>query len=799
MSFDNQWQPLDKIFGKVSDKNKERLKRLIGLLLLLLIVLLLLFACGSLALIGMNKIPNQDTRSGIKADYNPWETGSFEALDPAIIDEIEKDLLKEKGDLNPIYYGYLPWWLPEDITVEELAAILIKLTNIPDETAQITPTPSPVLTATGTQPQPLIPTSSPTATASATPTIFYIPPANTSTNIPPPPNTPVPTATPLPGGIISGTIFEDVNYAGGAGGAIDGGDQGLANVTAELYTSGSIFISSTTTDASGNYSFTVAADGNYYIRVVSSTIGDADTPPANGIATAGTMIVDQTYENNGISGNGAAGAIGGNDPQVSDYAIAAGNIGDVNVLITVASANLPGVDFGFSYNVVTNTKSIGQGSLYQFTENARRIAGGNAGYFYLFTSDPNFSGSAFTISAPAGGLAAFDNASTAIYGGSQPGGYTIIVDGSSAGGVNGFDLTSSNNVVSNLTIQNFSLNGVRINNTSGNTVTANTITGNAEGVLITGASATSNTVSGNSISSSVNDGIQISNNASSNTISGNTISSNGDDGVDLNKGASNNTIQNNTISSNSASGIDISEGIIATSGNLISGNMILSNSADGITIVNAQVYSTTISNNTISNNSDTGIKIYNSSKNHTISGNMISSNTNDGIYIYFSANSISISNNDIKSNGSDGIELDGGTVTSILISKNTIWSNTGLGINLLNGANSSAGTVTITSVKEVSGTLTITGASSTGAAIEFFDVLNGGAAAADGSGAGEGPRFIISLVEGSGDDGDGAADGSFTFTVTGSGLSVGDVITATHILSGETSAFATNITIVAGP
>ncbi|MBT8105233.1 MAG: hypothetical protein KJN88_06290, partial [Gammaproteobacteria bacterium] len=66
---------------------------------------------------------------------------------------------------------------------------------------------------------------------------------------------------------LSGTVFEDANFAGTAS-DYDGGtsDLALPNVDVELYTSADVYVGSTTTDASGNYSFGVV-DGTYKVRV----------------------------------------------------------------------------------------------------------------------------------------------------------------------------------------------------------------------------------------------------------------------------------------------------------------------------------------------------------------------------------------------------------------------------------------------------------------------------------------------------------------------------------------------------
>src|SRR5262245_28038072 len=73
-------------------------------------------------------------------------------------------------------------------------------------------------------------------------------------------------------GTISGTIFEDVNYGGGAGRsmAASGGVGVAAGVRVELFTGNTLTLT-TTTAAGGTYSFTRNA-GTYTIRVASRTL-----------------------------------------------------------------------------------------------------------------------------------------------------------------------------------------------------------------------------------------------------------------------------------------------------------------------------------------------------------------------------------------------------------------------------------------------------------------------------------------------------------------------------------------------
>ncbi|MBE2281225.1 MAG: choice-of-anchor A family protein [Ignavibacteriaceae bacterium] len=63
---------------------------------------------------------------------------------------------------------------------------------------------------------------------------------------------------------IGDRVWNDTN----ANGIQDNGETGFANVTVELYNCFNVLISSTTTNANGNYSFTNLNPGDYYIKVI---------------------------------------------------------------------------------------------------------------------------------------------------------------------------------------------------------------------------------------------------------------------------------------------------------------------------------------------------------------------------------------------------------------------------------------------------------------------------------------------------------------------------------------------------
>ncbi|UOQ80467.1 SdrD B-like domain-containing protein [Hymenobacter sp. 5414T-23] len=109
-------------------------------------------------------------------------------------------------------------------------------------------------------------------------------------------------ATPI---VLSGTIFDDVNYGGGVGrnyteanAAAVGFTSGAirqAGAAVELYDANGNFVATTTTNASGLYSFNVPSAATYTVRVVNSTVNSVRTLNT-GFTTANIQAV-QTFVN----------------------------------------------------------------------------------------------------------------------------------------------------------------------------------------------------------------------------------------------------------------------------------------------------------------------------------------------------------------------------------------------------------------------------------------------------------------------------------------------------------------------
>ena len=202
------------------------------------------------------------------------------------------------------------------------------------------------------------------------------------------------------GSDISGTVREDVN-----------GDANLAdavvrdNASVALYRDGGdgqpnggddTFLSITSTDVSGNYTFASLGAATYWVVVDSKTI----TPNAglNGGFVQGDLWAEQTYgvagawcdDGTGVATElGVAGpCYGGQVSTVSDDASTLAAAEHVTRVVVVAS-NVTGVDFGLSFVPVVNALAgdaqdddgaanrTVQGSLRQCIQNADAVAGAN--------------------------------------------------------------------------------------------------------------------------------------------------------------------------------------------------------------------------------------------------------------------------------------------------------------------------------------------------------------------------------------------------------------------------------------
>jgi len=358
---------------------------------------------------------------------------------------------------------------------------------------------------------------------------------------------------------------------------------------------------------------------------------------------------------------------------------------------------------------------------------------------------------------------------------------------------------ASRNVISGNTFQGMTISGT---GTSSNTIAGNYIglnkTGtaampnNSAGISIFGG-ATSNTIGGttaqsrNIISGNVNQGITISdsgtnqnkvlNNFIGTDAAGTAAVANGWSGVDIFTGASSNTVgaigQGNTISGNGNYGIAISG--TGTNSQDVEGNVIGMNAAVNAAIPNAF----------------SGIILFNGAQNNVI------------------GSAITGAGNIIAFNSFAGIDVFDATTTGNDFNANSIFSNGGLGINLIGGSENGFGVTANdlndpdTGPNQLQNYPVLTSANSgrviqgtlNSLASKTYRVDFYSSPAADASGFGEGQTWIGTVTVTT----DGSGNASFNPDFPGS-LAVGSVVTATATQTGAgaagTSEFSQSVTVV---
>ncbi len=211
---------------------------------------------------------------------------------------------------------------------------------------------------------------------------------------------------------ISGTVFEDVNYGGGAGRNLSAsGGRPIAGATVVAYQdfsystldgggSAYFFAGSTTTDGNGKYTFTGMPAGKYLLNVRNSTVRSTRIGSS-------TELGVQTFRTNAVTGSvvDVNNEVGGKQPAIADYAGSVGagfyinpttgqikqldsglpfayadaSIGtaqsSTEVLIGTGTVRITGVDFGYNFDTIVNKNDSGQGSLRQFITNSNLLGG----------------------------------------------------------------------------------------------------------------------------------------------------------------------------------------------------------------------------------------------------------------------------------------------------------------------------------------------------------------------------------------------------------------------------------------
>jgi parallel beta-helix repeat protein len=643
-------------------------------------------------------------------------------------------------------------------------------------------------------------------------------------------NDDTPTPTPVSfSPSISGTVFEDINYGGGVGRSqATSSGIGVEGVRVELYTAGAngTFLTFTTTDAAGNYSFNsidggatpIAAATSYQVRVVNSTV--ASNRPNPSAATG--LVGVQTY----IFGATTQNQIGGANPNKIDLAANAGTVtggggqtlnqlratnatgGEIQSITTVTTpANVAtvspavlGVDFGFNFSTVVNTNDTGAGSLRQFILNSNALTNDNLSQKSSVSGVTLLDGYEYAIfmlndgTTVANGLRAGTTATVV------PGGYNATT---------GFTFTPTT-ALPNITDESTAIDGSLQAALTGNKVAASTTAGSQttgpevtvnfnslKGLYVTGASTRIASVGLNNAKGTVN----------TTTATASIVFSDGA-GVTINGAAAAGTVVTDVTALNNAiAGIRLDGGAtdVTVNSNVTRSATATTNNgtvydADGINLVNAS--GNTISDNITSNNVGWGILLAGAAgnENNVVSGNTINNNgtgassDDGGVGILFGQNN-TFSANTINSNAGDGIVAMTGTSAN-LFTKNSFSGNTDLGIDLsatttatgdavsvnangkttASGANSLLNFPVLTQAvitSTVNGNLQITGFAPAGSTIEFFlsDKTT--------DGFGQGRTYLFSTTEGA----------SMAATANGTSAAIADTDTRSGSYSGTINGF----------
>ena len=432
------------------------------------------------------------------------------------------------------------------------------------------------------------------------------------------------------GGRISGTLFHDMD---GDADITEAGTLRFAGATVRLYKdngsgtpgTGDTLVATTSTNASGQYAFNGLTDGDYWVVVDSKTLGAAGY---NGGYAADDVWADQTY--------GAAGAMQGSDYLSNSGALYGGRYANTSdnastlatsehiTRVSVAGGEVTGVDAGFSFSAVVNTRGdttdddgvasgrLQQGSLRQFLINSNAIGGTQAANFSVGTG-------AITI-MPTAAMPTLADA--------------VVLDGTTQEGFAGAPVVELNGSIAGSGVSGFVLSS----GASGSTI---------RGFVL-------NRFGGDTIQLSGSDDNIIAGNYLGTDVTGMTDQGAGGSGVLLNNGASGNRIggataaDRNVISGNNYAGVAITG--LGTDNNLIQGNLIgtavdgigaLGNSAFGVVIWNGadgnQVGGAVAGEGNVIANSNRGVIVdanFVNSLNNAILGNRILNNTALGIDLY---------------------------------------------------------------------------------------------------------------------------------------------------------------------
>jgi parallel beta-helix repeat protein len=649
---------------------------------------------------------------------------------------------------------------------------------------------------------------------------------------------------------VRGTIYEDVLGDGSLAGDIK-----ASGVRVRLYRDvndngvvdgNDVFLEQITTNPSGTFNFKVQtnATGDHYLVAVDSR----SVRPAAGF-NAG-FGADDVWAQQTVGDDPATRALdvgpffGGVAPGVADAFNTAGTSPAVNAYqhvgrADVSAAHADNVDFGFSFNVVTNTlggdNTVVQGSLRQFLVNANAVAGDNAMRFVpavaanasggagrwwrvalirvlpsltdpgtvvdgtaydpadgvtILDANPGFLGAAGTVGTGALALPPVARPELEITG--------------STGTPYGLRIQADLTTVRRLALHGFSSFGW---NATMGAVLLETGTGAiiAENVLGSGPDAFVDPGTWRSVPNVTLAG------ATGGTLQGNLIGFSDRHGIEARPGTAGWLVAGNEILGNAATdGQQNGISLDGCDGLSVTGNLIHGNGGAGIDVFGAAGF-VNLLDNTIRGNGvvatggaeTCGVRLDGGAS--LIRGNLIEANTGSGVIVTAGAAGHVLSMNSMADNGGLGIDLlVAGDDQRAGSPPYVTLNDTG---DVDTGGNGATNFPVLETALNVSGTLTLSGWARPGADIEFF------VAAPDPRGFGEGRTFVVSLIEGSAADLDGSASAYGPAAVAGTivgqddtnrfrfaiplpaDVTNGTVLTATATTGGMTSEFGAMTTV----
>jgi len=640
---------------------------------------------------------------------------------------------------------------------------------------------------------------------------------------------------------IKGYVYEDFYPLG----INNGEDTGIENVHVYLFKddgdgaldSGDSQIDSTTTDSNGYYNFSRYFDGVYFVVIDSKTVGT--TKSLNSGYDQNDIWAEQTYQAEYKGSWSIVKKFGGQDVNVSDDF--SNGVYEHWTKIDISNYNGESIDFGFSFNVVVNVKdAFAQGTLRQFLENARAISGSDRSYFifnmqsnkivvnaslsyhpaYVVDDSTHLNGTILDWNLKPRGTIAIEgigNLTDCFIFLAKGDNVTMEnikiignIDTANNGGIRGIRLSGiTNSLFKNLEICKCHVGIELYWNAKYNTIEAIEAHDNDYGIYFywtSGSHNEYNTVKNCKAYNNKYTGIGLYYDSDHNVIDSNEVYNNGWAGIWIGYFCDYNEIKNNHAYNNSVSGILISANQgNAAKHNTIEDNIVENNGGFWDATVNydsgiglCYANDNTIRNNVIKNNYDTSGPVYGIALDGGSSGNLIENNE-----IFGNGVGINVVNSNSKNN---------------TFSKNSIYNNYGLGIDLGNDgvtpndgvlnsdkANYGVDYPLITTAKLIGNQLYVKGfindesanngsSGFANAIVEIFLVknsINGDNLVGNnynGKNYGEGWIYLGSLIADSNGNFNGYID------VSGKGIDSQSLISATTTLNGKgTSEFGTTI------